>query len=74
MVLLHFPIQLLEDTALIVVYTGASQCDQPAADKFCRDKGFAGASTWKWEYVKPTLVQGSGQVLRRRLLWWIFPD
>ncbi len=42
--------------------TWGQDCDKPAADRFCRDKGFTGASSWQWEHVKPTLVLGDGKV------------
>jgi len=42
--------------------TWGQQCDKPAADRFCQDKGFTGASIWKWEYMKPTIILGTGQV------------
>jgi len=40
----------------------AKQCGQPAADKFCRIKGYQKAAEHKWVYKKPTLILGSDQV------------
>lgn len=44
--------------------TWGQQCDQPAADKFCQDKGFSGASSYNWEHVQPTLILGTGQICK----------
>lgn len=43
-------------------WTWGRDCDKPAADRFCRDRGFAGASSWQWEYVRPTYILGTGQI------------
>jgi hypothetical protein len=36
-------------------------CDQPAANIWCRSKGFTSATNWKTESVSPTYIQGDGQ-------------
>ncbi len=40
--------------------TWGTDCGQPAADHFCKIQGYAGAETWRWEYVEPTIVLGDG--------------
>jgi hypothetical protein len=40
----------------------ARQCNKPAADRFCQLAGFAGASSWRWDYKRPTVILGSGRV------------
>jgi hypothetical protein len=42
--------------------TWGRDCDRPAADRFCRDSGFARAESWRVEPVKPTLVLGDGNI------------
>ncbi len=37
-------------------------CDKPAADRFCRDNGFAEAEAWELAQVHPTLILGDGQI------------
>lgn len=38
----------------------ASECDEPAAAAWCRSKGFARATDWKWESVPETIGQSDG--------------
>jgi len=38
------------------------QCGQPAANEFCRIKGYEKAIEHQWRYKKPTRTLGSGQV------------
>jgi hypothetical protein len=40
----------------------ASNCDQPAADAYCRAQGFERARAFHWSYKYPTRVQEGGQV------------
>ncbi len=37
-------------------------CDKPAADRFCRDNGFAEAESWGLAQARPTLIMGDGQI------------
>ena len=37
-------------------------CDKPAADRFCRDNGFAEAESWGLAQARPTLILGDGQI------------
>ena len=37
-------------------------CEQPAADRFCRLKGFSGAATFEFANLRPTLVVGDDKV------------
>lgn len=39
-----------------------AQCNQPAADEFCRRKGYARASDFSWAGMSPTRILSSGQV------------
>ncbi|MGA8577510.1 MAG: hypothetical protein WB579_02435 [Bryobacteraceae bacterium] len=39
-----------------------SNCEQPAADSFCRLNGYAGAVYFRLEYTRPTLVVGDNTV------------
>ena len=38
----------------------ASECNEPAATEWCRSKGFAHATEWKWDYVPETVGQSDG--------------
>jgi len=40
----------------------AANCEQPAADNFCRLNGYAGAIYFRVEYTRPTLVVGDNTV------------
>ncbi|HEY9141594.1 MAG TPA: hypothetical protein VIN93_11915 [Bryobacteraceae bacterium] len=40
----------------------AANCEQPAADNFCRLNGYAGAVYFRLEYTRPTLVVGDNKV------------
>ena len=40
----------------------ASNCEQPAADNFCRLNGYAGAVYFRLEYTRPTLVVADNKV------------
>jgi hypothetical protein len=44
----------------------ASNCEQPAADNFCRLNGYAGAVYFKLEYTHPTLVVGDNKVCNEK--------
>jgi hypothetical protein len=37
-------------------------CEQPAADNFCRQKGYAAATAFEFDNMRPTLVAGDNQV------------
>ncbi len=37
-------------------------CEQPAADNFCRQKGFSGAAAFEFANMRPTLVAGDDKV------------
>ena len=39
-----------------------SQCDQLAADYFCRTKGFRQAEKFEWQYLSRTWVLGDGTI------------
>ena len=39
-----------------------SNCEQPAADNFCRLNGYAGAVYFRLEYTRPTLVVADNKV------------
>lgn len=39
-----------------------ANCEQPAADNFCRQNGYAGAVYFRIEYTRPTLVVGDNKV------------
>jgi len=41
-----------------------SQCNQPAADEFCRRNGFQRARRFAWNFMAPTLVLGSRQICK----------
>jgi plastocyanin len=36
--------------------TFSRECEKPAADRFCQEKGFAQATAWKLENVSPTYI------------------
>ena len=42
-----------------------SQCNQPAADEFCRRSGFQRASRFRWDFMSPTRILGTGQVCNK---------
>lgn len=42
--------------------TWGSNCDWPAAHRFCQLMGFQRATKWRWNYRHPTLVLGTGQI------------
>ena len=44
----------------------ARKCDWPAANRFCQLMGYSRAKTWKWEYLKPTIALGSGEICNLR--------
>jgi hypothetical protein len=37
------------------------ECDERAATEWCRSKGLARATEWKWEYVPDTVGQSDGR-------------
>jgi hypothetical protein len=39
-----------------------SQCNQPAADEYCRRMGYARASDFAWTQMAPTRILSSGQI------------
>jgi len=41
-----------------------SQCDKPAADKFCQTKGYVTAKSWRWAYVQQTYILGDGKICK----------
>jgi len=41
------------------------QCDQPAADQFCRQQGFARAASFNTRLARPTLVMGENEICNR---------
>ena len=42
--------------------TWGSNCNEPAASEFCRSKGFARATEWKWSGMKKTIIQSNRQI------------
>lgn len=38
------------------------QCNQPAADAFCRAVGYSRATHYQWRYMAPTRILGTGQI------------
>jgi hypothetical protein len=38
------------------------QCDWPAANAFCRAAGYQKATKYKWDYMAPTRILGSGKI------------
>lgn len=40
----------------------AADCDRPAANEFCRARGFRKAVDWELESVSPTFVMGDGSI------------
>ena len=42
--------------------TWATDCGEPAASVFCRDRGFSRVAEWNLENASPTLVPGDGLV------------
>ncbi|HKY95502.1 MAG TPA: hypothetical protein VJL84_09355 [Kiloniellales bacterium] len=42
--------------------TFGQKCDQPAADEFCRLKGFQHATYFEWEYMYPTMTLQSLEI------------
>lgn len=39
-----------------------SQCNQPAADEFCKRKGFQRARNFRWDFMAPTRILATGQI------------
>jgi hypothetical protein len=42
-------------------------CEQPAADNFCRQKGFSAAAAFEFANVRPTLVVGDNKVCNENM-------
>ncbi len=42
----------------------ASQCNQPAADEFCRRNGFQRAKRFAWQFMAPTRILTTGQICK----------
>jgi hypothetical protein len=38
-----------------------TECDERAATEWCRSKGLARATEWKWEYLRDTVGQSDGR-------------
>jgi len=45
------------------LYSG-QQCNQPAADEFCRRNGFQRARRFAWDFMAPTLILATGQICK----------
>ena len=43
------------------LYSG-QQCNQPAADEFCRRNGFQRARNFSWDFMAPTRILATGQI------------
>jgi hypothetical protein len=42
--------------------TWGTNCGEPAASAFCRKKGFARATDWKWQGTSKTIIPSSGKI------------